>query len=151
MKSLPNIEYERGDKPYVLAIMDADDPENVLSSIDREGRYAYGNQPTIVGWNLARLAEALLPLFDAEQEKTVGLAHEANEQYPERYDSYWLSGMRAKLGITVGETGQTAGIQGHLTSVDAGQQSCCNPRNHLVEASLEAAVQREYYSVMERL
>lgn len=81
------------------AFLDAYDPETVFSSIDVQGRYAYGNQPPIIGWNLARLVEALLPLLHEDQEKAIELAQEAIEQYPERYDSKWLSGMRAKLGI----------------------------------------------------
>ena len=81
------------------AFMDAYDPATVFSSIDIQGRYAYGNQPPIVGWNLARFAEALLPLLHADQEKAIELAQEAISQYPEHYDSNWLSGMRAKLGI----------------------------------------------------
>lgn len=81
------------------AFMDHYDPKTVFSSIDVQGRYAYGNQPPIVGWNLARFAEALLPLLHEEQETAVEIAEEALSQFPERYDSYWLSGMRAKLGI----------------------------------------------------
>src|SRR5207253_7965542 len=53
------------------AFMDAFDPETVFSSIDRAGRYAYGNQPAIAQWNLARLAEAMLPLFDVAAERAI--------------------------------------------------------------------------------
>jgi serine/tyrosine/threonine adenylyltransferase len=81
------------------AFMDTYDPATVFSSIDIQGRYAYGNQPNIVGWNLARFAEALLPLLHVDQEKAIELAQEALLNYPEGYDSSWLSGMRAKLGI----------------------------------------------------
>ena len=56
------------------AFMDAYDPRPVFSSIDQDGRYAYGNQPAIAQWNLARLAEAMLPLFDADQERAIELA-----------------------------------------------------------------------------
>ena len=75
------------------------DPKTVFSSIDVQGRYAYGNQPPIVGWNLARFAEALLPLLHEEQETAIEIAEEALSQFPKHYDSYWISGMRAKLGI----------------------------------------------------
>ncbi|WP_053361487.1 protein adenylyltransferase SelO [Bacillus sp. FJAT-27251] len=81
------------------AFMNEYDPETVFSSIDAQGRYAYGNQPGIGGWNLARFAESLLPLLDENQDKAVELAQEAITKYPELYKENWISGMRAKLGI----------------------------------------------------
>jgi serine/tyrosine/threonine adenylyltransferase len=81
------------------AFMNEYDPETVFSSIDTQGRYAYGNQPGIGGWNLARFAESLLPLLDENQDKAVELAQEAITKYPELFKENWLSGMRAKLGI----------------------------------------------------
>ena len=82
------------------AFMDAFDPATVFSSIDHGGRYAYGNQPHIAQWNLARLAEALLPLIDADQEAAVAAATETLETYPDRFRGHWSAGMRAKLGLT---------------------------------------------------
>ena len=64
------------------AFMDAYDPATVFSSIDRQGRYAYGNQPRIGAWNLARLAEALLPLLHEDEEQAVELAEEAIARLP---------------------------------------------------------------------
>ncbi|WP_394231978.1 YdiU family protein [Niallia oryzisoli] len=81
------------------AFMDTYYPATVFSSIDREGRYAYRNQPFIGGWNLARFAETLLPLLHDEEEKAVAMAQEELSGYMEIYQSYWLNGMRAKLGI----------------------------------------------------
>jgi len=81
------------------AFLDAFDPATVYSSIDTGGRYAYGNQPLAAEWNLARLAEALLPLFDEDQEQAVALAVEALGEFRPRYDDAWTSGMRAKLGL----------------------------------------------------
>lgn len=81
------------------AFMDTYDPATVFSSIDRKGRYAYGNQPYIGGWNLARFAESLLPLLHKDEEQAVQIAQEAISDYSEQYRSNWLSGMRAKLGI----------------------------------------------------
>lgn len=81
------------------AFMDAYDPATVFSSIDRQGRYAYGNQPNIGGWNLTRLAEALLPLIHENQEQAIELAQATLEQYPKLYVQNWLKGMRAKLGL----------------------------------------------------
>lgn len=81
------------------AFMDTYDPETVFSSIDRQGRYAYGNQPYIGAWNLARIAEALLPLIHENEEQAIELAEAALAQYSELYHHNWLNGMRAKLGI----------------------------------------------------
>ncbi len=81
------------------AFMDVYDPATVFSSIDTQGRYAYGNQPYIGAWNLARLAEAILPLLHDEEEQAVKLAEDALAGYNEAYQRRWLKGMRAKLGI----------------------------------------------------
>ena len=81
------------------AFMDTYDPGTVFSSIDHAGRYAYGNQPTIGLWNTARLAEALLPLIDADQDRAVEIATAALDTYQARYDTAWLTGIRAKLGL----------------------------------------------------
>lgn len=81
------------------AFMDTYDPATVFSSIDREGRYAYGNQPYIAVWNLARLAEPLLPLIHDNQEQAVELAQDALSNFERLYKSNWLTGMRAKLGL----------------------------------------------------
>jgi serine/tyrosine/threonine adenylyltransferase len=81
------------------AFMDAFDPDTVFSSIDHGGRYAYGNQPVIAGWNLARFAETLVPLLDEDQDTAVGLATELVGSFPGRYDAHWRAGMWAKLGL----------------------------------------------------
>ncbi|MEJ6949485.1 protein adenylyltransferase SelO [Natronospora cellulosivora (SeqCode)] len=82
------------------AFMDSYDPETVFSSIDRYGRYAYGNQPDIGAWNLARFAETLLPLIDDEQEEAVDLAQGVLAEYKNIYHCNWLEGMRSKLGLS---------------------------------------------------
>lgn len=84
------------------AFMEAYNPETVFSSIDFWGRYAFGNQPAVAGWNLARFAEALLPLLSDDVEEAVALAEEAFGVFRVRYDAVWLSGMRAKLGLPAG-------------------------------------------------
>ena len=81
------------------AFMDAYDPATVFSSIDSGGRYAYGNQPPIAQWNLARLAEAMLPLLDADVDRAVERATEALNRFPDLFSQYRLDGMRAKLGL----------------------------------------------------
>ncbi|WP_409304124.1 protein adenylyltransferase SelO [Peribacillus sp. SCS-155] len=81
------------------AFMNEYDPATVFSSIDTQGRYSYGNQPGIGGWNLSRFAESLLVLIDDDQEKAVELAQDVITGYPKLYTQNWLSGMRAKLGL----------------------------------------------------
>lgn len=73
--------------------------DTVFSSIDKDGRYAYGNQPQMALWNLVRLAETLLPLIDENQEKAIALARASLENFNTLYADYWLSGMRKKLGL----------------------------------------------------
>jgi uncharacterized protein YdiU (UPF0061 family) len=90
------------------AFMDAYDPATVFSSIDRNGRYAYGNQSQIAQWNLARLAEALLPLLHENEKKAIGIAEEVLGAFTTRFLHHWLSGMRAKLGLRNEEVGDSA-------------------------------------------
>lgn len=187
------------------AFMDGYDPATVFSSIDFQGRYAYGNQPKIAGWNLARFAEALLPLLNSEQTVALKFAQEAVSDFPELYHRNWLSGMRAKLGM-FGEEAQDAALFETLLSLmqkhhaDYTNTFCALtfdtpeetaffespeftkwhalwqarlgrqpeskaashqlmrsanpaliPRNHRVEAALEAAVKHGDYSVMQQL
>jgi uncharacterized protein YdiU (UPF0061 family) len=84
------------------AFLDAHDPATVFSSIDHDGRYAYGNQPAVTSWNLARLAEALLPLFDDDEDRAVDVAHTSLRAFAERYAEAFTDGMRAKLGLPDG-------------------------------------------------
>lgn len=81
------------------AFMEAFDPATVYSSIDTGGRYAYGNQPGVAQWNLARLAEALLPLLHTEEEQAVALAVDSLGTFSAQFASAWTVGMRAKLGL----------------------------------------------------
>ena len=81
------------------AFMDTFDPATVFSSIDSWGRYAYGNQPTVAGWNLARFAEALLPLITDDQDQGIALATASLEDFPRQYAAAWTAGMRKKLGL----------------------------------------------------
>jgi uncharacterized protein YdiU (UPF0061 family) len=81
------------------AFLDAYDPATVYSSIDTGGRYAYGNQPVVAEWDLARFAEALLPLLADEQDAAIELAVEALGGFRSTYNAVWTAGMRAKLGL----------------------------------------------------
>ena len=81
------------------AFMDTYNPATVFSSIDHGGRYAYGNQPPIAQWNLARLAEAMLPLFDPDVDRAVERAKASLDRFPHLFEQHWLDGMGAKLGL----------------------------------------------------
>jgi uncharacterized protein YdiU (UPF0061 family) len=85
------------------AFMEAYSPRAVFSSIDHRGRYAYGNQPAIAQWNLARFAETLLPLMDSEDpDRAVAAATAVLKEFVDQYEAFWLNGMRAKLGLQTG-------------------------------------------------
>jgi len=96
------------------AFMDTYDPATVFSSIDRGGRYAYGNQPNIAHWNLARLAEALLPLIDEDKEQAVAAAETALGKFPEEFRAHYTDGLRAKLGLLTKEEGDLELAKGLL-------------------------------------
>jgi uncharacterized protein YdiU (UPF0061 family) len=98
------------------AFIDAYDPETVFSSIDHGGRYAYGAQPEIAQWNLARLAETLLPLIDAsDQEAAVTAVMPVLEAFPDRFLAAWRDGMYAKLGLRSGPAEDEAIVDDLLT------------------------------------
>jgi serine/tyrosine/threonine adenylyltransferase len=87
------------------AFLDVYDPATTFSSIDRDGRYAYGSQPGIAHWNLARLAESLLPLMPGGEETALEAAKSVISTFPERFERHYLAGARAKLGLTTEEPG----------------------------------------------
>lgn len=82
------------------AFMDSFDPSTVFSSIDHQRRYAYANQPVMAHWNLARLAESLLPLIHENRETAIELAEDLLKAFEELYKSKWLAMMGNKLGLT---------------------------------------------------
>ena len=90
------------------AFLDAYDPAAVFSSIDRGGRYAYANQPRIAHWNLARLAEALLPLLDEDADAASTAANDALGAFPALFMAAYQSGLRRKLGLASEQEGDSA-------------------------------------------
>ncbi|MCZ2839253.1 protein adenylyltransferase SelO [Modestobacter sp. VKM Ac-2985] len=104
------------------AFLEAHDPATVYSSIDAGGRYAYGNQPIVAEWDLARLAEALLPLIAEDQERAIELAVAALGEFRPQYDAAWSAGMRAKLGLPDGLDDAVAAplVEEYLTLLQAG-------------------------------
>lgn len=92
------------------AFMDRYDPRTVYSSIDRNGRYAFGNQPMIGQWNIARLAEALLALLSDDQDKAVEMANAAVGRFMERFQAHWKAVIRAKIGLGAHEEDDDQGL-----------------------------------------
>jgi serine/tyrosine/threonine adenylyltransferase len=90
------------------AFMDEYNAATVFSSIDQRGRYAYGNQPAIGQWNLARFAECLIPLLDDDQDAAIADATEALEAYAGLFENAYHAGLRRKLGLHTQQEGDVA-------------------------------------------
>lgn len=97
------------------AFMDSYDPATVFSSIDQQGRYSYGNQPRICQWNLTRFAETLLPLISKNENEAIKKATRVLESFPEIFESFWLDGMKRKLGMSGVEKEDPGLIEGLLS------------------------------------
>jgi serine/tyrosine/threonine adenylyltransferase len=120
------------------AFMDAYDPATVFSSIDHGGRYAYGNQPAIAHWNLARLAEAMLSLFDPDVNRAVERATEALNRFPILFEQRWLDGMRAKLGLFTGQDDDVALVNDLLAWMQRSGADFTNTFRSLASGSVES-------------
>jgi uncharacterized protein YdiU (UPF0061 family) len=101
------------------AFLDEYDPQKVLSAIDRGGRYAYGNQAGVIRWNLARLAETLLPILHESPEQALAQASAVIEQFPAVFAGHWLAGMRRKLGLATAEPDDEALANDFLQALQA--------------------------------
>lgn len=187
------------------AFMDAYEPAIVFSSIDRQGRYSFCNQPSIAQWNLARFAETLLPLLNTDEKRAIDIATEAIAAFPALFQHRYMGSMRAKLGLFNEEEGDAPLLSDFLDCLQRLGADYTNsfrilvaeaptdsplfrdegfiawhrrwlerlalqsrspeetrllmmtsspgviPRNHRVEEALEAAVERDDYSVLEDL
>ena len=125
------------------AFLDDHDPAAVFSSIDRQGRYAYGNQPGIAQWNLARLAETLLAqIAPDDAERAVAPATEALERFGALYQEAWLGRMRAKLGLERAKDGDDALIADFLDLLTRNRADFTRSFRALTEepAQLEAMI-----------
>ncbi len=116
------------------AFMEAYDPATVFSSIDAQGRYAYGNQPMIAKWNLARLAEALLPLLDDDQDKAVAVATEAIEAFDDEYTAAWNRVFCRKIGFETPSAAAVELVEALLKQMHASQTDFTNGFNGLTTA-----------------
>jgi serine/tyrosine/threonine adenylyltransferase len=117
------------------AFMDAYDPSTVYSAIDQHGRYAYGNQPHMAQWNLARLAEALLPLLHTDARHAITLAEEAIGGFAAIFQTQWLTVMRAKLGLLSEEEGDVTLIGAFLQWMQAEERDYTNSFRALSQPS----------------
>ncbi|MCC5978041.1 MAG: YdiU family protein [Salinarimonas sp.] len=119
------------------AFMDAYDPATKFSFVDEYGRYAYVNQPRIAPWNLARLAEALLPHVDADTERGIARLGEILGTFPERYRLHWRAHMRAKIGLDREEDGDDALIEDLLDAMHQGGADFTLTFRNLADAVLD--------------
>lgn len=119
------------------AFMDTYSLDTVFSSIDTEGRYAYGNQPKMAGWNLARLAETLLPLLNEDEDEAVKIAQEAVSQFAVLFKDFWQAGMRAKLGLFNTEEGDEKLMEELLSLMKEHTADYTNTFYHLTRNHLE--------------
>jgi uncharacterized protein YdiU (UPF0061 family) len=115
--------------------MDHYDPATVFSSIDTQGRYAYANQPRIAQWNLARFAETLLHLIDADGKRAIASATEVINGFPERYKRHWLKGMRAKLGLVTEDEADLNLATGFLTAMEGNKVDYTLAFRYLADAA----------------
>lgn len=117
------------------AFLEHYDPATVFSSIDHRGRYAFGNQPEIAQWNLARFAETLLPLLDKDTERAVQLATEAVNSFSEQYENAWLAMMRGKLGLKRIEADDAKLAKEFMHAMQAGQADYILAWRNLADAA----------------
>jgi uncharacterized protein YdiU (UPF0061 family) len=103
------------------AFMDDYDPAKVFSSIDRFGRYAYGNQPQAAAWNLARFAETLLPLIDPEPARAAELAGAVIAAFSAQFGEHWLAGLSRKIGLSTREADDARLLEELLEAMHRGQ------------------------------
>ncbi|NRB00168.1 MAG: YdiU family protein [Rhodobacteraceae bacterium] len=108
------------------AFMDVYSPGKVYSSIDQFGRYAFDKQPDILVWNLAQLATALLPLIDADQDRSIEIATEAVHRFPDLFNAAWLNVFRTKLGLETAEDDDEALILDVLSAMAEAEMDFTN-------------------------
>jgi uncharacterized protein YdiU (UPF0061 family) len=101
------------------AFMDHYDANTVFSSIDHGGRYAYGNQPAIAQWDVARFAETLLPLIDADMDKAIERATAAVKGFMPVFDAQLLTRMRRKIGLSSEQPGDVELVRALLAAMQS--------------------------------
>ncbi|MDC0445903.1 YdiU family protein [Candidatus Pelagibacter sp.] len=114
------------------AFMDHYDPKTVFSSIDKFGRYSFSNQPPITKWNLARLAECLIPLIDKNEDAAIRIATETIDNFQNIYENKWLNMMRDKLGLFEQDKNDLKLINDLLNWMESNQADYTNTFCHLM-------------------
>ena len=114
------------------AFMDFYNPKTVFSSIDRLGRYSFSNQPPITKWNLARLAECLIPLIDKSEDTAIKIATETIDNFQNIYENKWLNMMRDKLGLFGNDKNDLKLINDLLNWMESNQADYTNTFCHLM-------------------
>jgi uncharacterized protein YdiU (UPF0061 family) len=134
------------------AFMEAYNPRQVYSYIDQQGRYAYQNQAAVAQWNLARLAEALLPLLDKQQDTAIELAMSVLNQFPKYYQSTYQQRFLTKLGISTGLEQDAALITDFLNLLAAAQadftlsfRDLLRPSTPYLQQQLQADAYQSWY------
>lgn len=130
------------------AFLDAYQADAVFSAIDRQGRYAYANQPAIGQWNLNRLAECLLPLLSDDEETALADATDALKAYVPAFQAAYHAGLVRKIGIEVARDGDAELARELLTLMQAGEADFTNTFRQLADAALgadgDASVRRQF-------
>ena len=128
------------------AFMDHYDPKTVFSSIDHHGRYAFGNQPIIAQWNLARLADAILPLLDEDENKAIEIGEEIIESFNEKYEKKFHEMMKKKLGFITDEPEDTVLIKELLDTMEKNKLDYTNTFRELMNENIINENLKEFYS-----
>jgi serine/tyrosine/threonine adenylyltransferase len=129
------------------AFMDAFHPGMVYSSIDHAGRYAYANQPRIAQWNLARLAETLLPLFDEDKDEAVEQAQASLNAFSDHFQRAYTEGLRRKLGLLEPRDGDLELAQELLQCMADGEADFTNVFRGLCDAAGDTVAMPEVRSL----
>jgi serine/tyrosine/threonine adenylyltransferase len=128
------------------AFMDHYDPKTVFSSIDHHGRYAFANQPVIAQWNLARLADAILPLLDEDQNKAIEVGEKIIESFNEKYEKKFHEMMKKKLGLITDETEDAVLIKELLDAMEKNKLDYTNTFRELMNENITDENLKDFYS-----
>ncbi|MFN3075640.1 MAG: protein adenylyltransferase SelO [Alphaproteobacteria bacterium] len=131
------------------AFMDVYHPQTVFSFIDQLGRYAYGNQPQIAAWNLARFAETLLPLLSDDTETAMAQANESLEAFPDHFSRALAAGQRRKLGMFTERDGDAALAEDLLNTMAEGHADFTLTFRHLCNAAADPEAEADVRSLFD--
>ena len=128
------------------AFMDYYNPKTVFSSIDHHGRYAFGNQPSIAQWNLARLADAILPLLDEDQNKAIDVGEEIIHSFKEKYEKKFHKMMKKKLGLITDEADDVILIQELLDTMEKNNLDYTNTFRDLMNDKINNETLKNFHA-----